>query len=324
MEKRVQSSCKDAFVDHFDRIVRNLTALAKKYEHTSKFKAIAYRKALRALPPGPIYGVESVATLSKGSIQEKVLTIIRTGEDLEEVHELASDTTFVAIDDLVKIHGIGPAKAKELVEKHRIRSVSDLIARQSEVKLNNIQRTGLRYYNDISTRIPYEEMVRHENRLSELIGDICEFNVVGSYRRKAKSSGDIDVLITGSSNNLKDVVKRLLDQSYVVSDGVLASGVVKFMGICKLDTVHRRIDILYTEPHEHPFAVLYFTGNDRFNVNMRTHVSVRGMVLNEQGLFDRDNKARVQHVFDTEHDIFDYLGYSYVEPEYRNEAVAFQ
>lgn len=276
------------------------------------------------MPPHPICGEESVAALSKGSIKEKVLTIIRTGEDLEEVRELASDTTFAAMDDLVKIHGVGPAKAKELVEKHRVRSVADLLARQSEVKLNNIQRTGLRYYNDISIRIPYEEMVRHEQRLSELIGGMCEFKVVGSYRRKAKSSGDIDVLITGSSNNLKDVVKRLLDNSYIVSDGVLAAGVVKFMGICKLDTVHRRIDILYTDPPEHPFAVLYFTGNDRFNVNMRTHVSARGMVLNEQGLFARDNKARVQHVFNTEHDIFDYLGYAYVEPEYRNEAVAFQ
>lgn len=304
--------------------MRNLTALAKKHEHTSRFKAIAYRKALKAILPGPIVCAEDVAELfPKGSIREKVLQIVQTGDDLEEVRELATDPRFAAMDDLLKIHGIGPAKAKELVEKDGVRSVADLIARSGEIKLNNVQKTGLKYYNDIVERIPYAEMVCHERRLHELIGPHCEFKVVGSYRRKAVSSGDIDVLITGPSNNLKAVVKRLIDSGYVVSDGVLASGVVKFMGICKLDAVHRRIDVLYTEPHEHPFAVLYFTGNDRFNVNMRAHVSTRGMILNEQGLFDRQQKARVDHTFREERDIFDYLGFDYTEPEQRNESVVF-
>ena len=264
-----------------------------------------------------------IELLPKGRIREKVLQIIQTGEDLEEVRELVADPRFAALDDLLKIHGIGPAKAKELVEKEGVRSVSDLIARSGEIKLNNVQKTGLKYYNDIVQRIPYAEMVRHERRLHDLIGTYCEFNVVGSYRRKAASSGDIDVLVTGPTNNLKAVVKRLIDSGYVVSDGVLASGAVKFMGICKLDAVHRRIDVLYTEPHEHPFAVLYFTGNDRFNVNMRAYVSARGMVLNEQGLFDRERKTRVNHAFYEERDIFDYLGFDFTEPEARNENVIF-
>jgi len=47
-----------------------------------------------------------------------------------------------------KIHGVGPKKAKELVEKDGITTMEDLRKRKDEV-LNNVQLKGLKYFNDI-------------------------------------------------------------------------------------------------------------------------------------------------------------------------------
>lgn len=311
-------------MDYRDLIVSNLRDLYKMNEHTSKFKAIAYKKALNALPAGPIRGEQDLAAMAKGSIYTKIKTIIDTNTDLPDVIEYRNDDSYDAIDKLQGVHGIGPTKAKELYFTHNIKSVSDMIAKQNELKLNKVQTTGLRYYNDITQRIPYNEMCMHDRFIEEHISDMCQFKVVGSYRRKAPNSGDIDILITGPNNNLHQVIDRLMQSGYVAKDGVLAKGKVKFMGICKLNncSVHRRIDILYTPENEHPFAVLYFTGNDKFNINMRSFVSKQKLTLNEQGLYTTD-KQHVPHSFVTEHDIFEYLKIPYVEPEHRNDSVVF-
>lgn len=314
-------------MDYRERIANNLHHLFKMNQHTSKFKAIAYKKALNALPPGPIRSEDDIQCMAKGSIYAKIKTIIETNADLPDVVTYLNDDSYAAIDQLQTVHGIGPTKAKELYHTHHIKSVQDMIAKQDTLKLNKVQATGLRYYNDICQRIPYNEMLQHDRLINDTIDDLCKFKVVGSYRRKAADSGDIDVLITGPENNLHQVIDRLIDAGYVKKDGVLAKGKLKFMGICKLPNkpthIHRRIDILYTPEEEYPFAVMYFTGNDKFNINMRTHVSKKGLTLNEQGLYNIAEKQHVQHRFHTERDIFDYLKIDYVEPEHRNEHVVF-
>ena len=74
---------------------------------------------------------------------------------------------------------------------------------------------------------------------------------------------------------------------------------------------------MFTKPEEYPFAILYFTGSDEFNVTMRKQLLERGLSLNEYSLKDNQTKKKVDHVFSTEKDIFDYLGLDYVTPEQR-------
>ena len=63
----------------------------------------------------------------------------------------------------------------------------------------------------------------------------------------------------------------------------LAYGDKKYNGICKLGRLgkSRRIDIMYTKPNEYPFAILYFTGSDSFNKEMRQKCLKKGLSLNE-------------------------------------------
>lgn len=300
-----------------DLIKHNLSVLVKKYKKTDVFKTRAYSKALMELPNTPICSIEDVENVGGAKIQLKLKYLLENNKNLEEVDEYLVNDTYAIIDTLQTIHGIGPAKAKDLYDNHNIRSIEDL--RNKPDLLNNIQHIGLKFFEHIIKKIPYKEMQKHEDLLRRYLSNF-DFTIAGSYRRKAPQSSDIDILLTGATNQINDLIDILKQKKYIDSDNVLAHGGVKFMGLCKLPKhkTYRRIDILYTPPHEYPFALLYFTGNFKFNVDMRRHASSMGLSLNEQSLTYLANKQPVNHNFETEKDIFDYLNYSYVEPEYRS------
>lgn len=300
-----------------DLIKHNLSVLVKKYKKTDVFKTRAYAKALAELPSTPILTMEDVKNVGGAKTQQKLKYLLENNKNLEEVDEYLENDTYTIIDTLQTIHGIGPAKAKDLFENHNIRSIEDL--RNKSDLLNNIQQIGLNYFEHITKKIPYKEMVKHEDFLKKQLTNL-DFTIAGSYRRKAPQSSDIDILLTGNTNKLNELINILKQKNYIDSESVLAHGDVKFMGLCKLPKhkTYRRIDILYTPPHEYPFALLYFTGNFKFNVDMRRHATSMGLSLNEQSLTYIENKQPVNHTFTTEKDIFEYLNYTYVEPEQRS------
>ena len=174
-------------------------------------------------------------------------------------------------------------------------------------------RSGLQF--------PYNEMVKHEKFLKKILTEIeptAELTVTGSYRRGKRVSGDIDVLIKSPSVKNTSIYEAFLDklnESYMVE--TLSRGKKKFMGICLISKICRRIDVMFTKPEEYPFAILYFTGSMEFNTMMRQKCLDRGLSLNEYSLKDNDTKKVVDHKFVSEKDIFDYLEMKYIEPENR-------
>ena len=296
-------------------MVNNLTLLRTKYKSIDKFKERAYKNALDNLPED-IHTFDDVKSVGGAKIQQKLKFIFEHRKNLDEVEQILNDDKYDIIESLQKVHGIGPSKAIDLYENQSIKSVNEL--RENKHLLNNIQLKGLKYYDDINKKIPYTEMVKHETFLKKTLNDI-ELYITGSFRRKCKSSSDIDVLISGKTNMLPYVREVLIKSQYLIEEGIFADGQVKIMAMCKLPKHKhlRRIDILYTIPKELPFALLYFTGNYKFNVNMRKHALQNGYTLNEQGLYDIHTKERVSVSFLTEKDIFKFLNYTYIEPENR-------
>ena len=148
----------------------------------------------------------------------------------------------------------------------------------------------------------------------------AEFEFVGSFRRKNKTMGDIDILIKdrGKGIVLKDIIKRFVATSYVIE--TLALGKNKFMGLCRLspELPARRIDILLADPSHYYFALLYFTGSYNFNIYMRKIALKKGLSLSEYGF--KDSKCVMIDTTDTIHseeDIFAYLDIPFVAPEKR-------
>ena len=302
-----------------ERVVRNITLLHRKYTliQPNFFKAKHYKTVLENLRSVRVESKEDVARVAPGaSIRKTIEKILVSGEDHPHIKELeATLDLHESMEALAQVHGIGPAKARELVEKHGVRGVADLRQAGGQALLNEVQRRGLRYHEDIRKRIPRKEMIKHEQFLRESAE--APFTVMGSYRRGLKSSGDIDLLLAGSTNPLRSFIARLVERGYLTEGEEFAFGEVKYMGVCKLPRHKswRRLDVLYAPPEEHPFAMLYFTGSKELNTRMRSHALSQGLTLNEKGLFR--NEERVAHPFRTERDIFEYLQLPYVPPEER-------
>ena len=224
------------------------------------------------------------------------------------------------------VYGIGPKKAKELVNKG-VRSIADLRSHQAEL-LNDVQQVGLKYYEDILERIPRSEIDEFHKEFTDIFQEVVAmspaenpaFEIVGSYRRGSTSSGDIDVIVTGRSNaGFKQFIELLQGAGLILE--ILSRGSSKCLVIGKLTSKARRIDFLYTSPEEYPFAVLYFTGSKIFNTVMRARALTMGYTLNEHGIYHmsaaKEKGDRITQDFQDERAIFDFLKLKYKAPEER-------
>jgi DNA ligase (NAD+) len=286
------------------------------------FRSRAYQKAQETIMgyPGDISNVEQLNGKPGigPTILEKLNEYVNTGT--LKILEREKNNP---INILGEIYGVGPKKANELVDKG-IATIEQLRQRQHEV-LNEIQKVGLKYYEDILQRIPRSEVQEYKKifdkgfeKVANASASESHMEIVGSYRRGAQSSGDIDVIITSPLPKVfVDFIDELIKENIILE--LLSRGPTKCLVIAKLPSsnVARRIDFLYTSPEEFPFSILYFTGSKIFNTVMRHEALQKGLTMNEHGLYKMDGKKKgekVDAVFKNEKDIFDYLGLVYKTP----------
>ncbi|KAF1397569.1 DNA polymerase beta, partial [Spheniscus humboldti] len=249
--------------------------------------------------------------------------------------KIRQDDTSASINLLTRVTGIGPAAARKFVEEG-IKTLEDL--RKNEHKLTHHQRIGLKYFEDFEKRIPREEMLQMQEIVLKEVTKVDPnyiATVCGSFRRGAESSGDMDVLLTHPSFTsesskqpklLHQVVEQL-EKVHFVTD-MLSKGDTKFMGVCQLPNKedgtaypHRRIDIRLIPKDQYYCGVLYFTGSDIFNKNMRTHALEMGFTINEYTIrpLGVTGVAGEALPVECEKDIFDYIQWKYREPKDRSE-----
>jgi len=315
----------EPLIDMFDKLA---SILQKQGE---PFKARAYQKA------------QETIMLSKEDItKDNFLTMLKgkpgIGEAIiKKIQEFAETGTLRLLERekenpmniLTDVYGIGPKKAKDLIAEG-ITTIAQLDAKKDKV-LNAVQKTGLQYYEDILERIPRSEIDEYKAVFEKTFvkkGSDDKFEIVGSYRRGAKASGDIDVIITSDTGKTFDAfIDDLVKQKIILE--ILSRGKSKCLVITRLNdsAKARRVDFLYTTPKEYPFSVLYFTGSKTFNTVMRAKALTMGYSLNEHGLSHMSKKTEsmtadrkgklVDHVFPDEQSIFKFLRMEYKTPEER-------
>ncbi|XP_008977647.1 DNA polymerase beta isoform X2 [Sapajus apella] len=288
-----------------------LTELANFEKNVSQaiHKYNAYRKAASVIAKYP-YKIKSGAEAKKlpgvgTKIAEKIDEFLATGK-LRKLEKIRQDDTSSSINFLTRVSGIGPSAARKFVDEG-IKTLEDL--RKNEDKLNHHQRIGLKYFGDFEKRIPREEMLQMQDIVlnevkkvdSEYIATVC-----GSFRRGAESSGDMDVLLTHPSFTSESTKQ----------------------GVCQLPSKndekeypHRRIDIRLIPKDQYYCGVLYFTGSDIFNKNMRAYALEKGFTINEYTIrpLGVTGVAGEPLPVDSEKDIFDYIQWKYREPKDRSE-----
>lgn len=313
-------------------IIDALDMLRRKEESArAYFKVKAYKKVIEELrlldkPIKTIDDLDGVPGVGK-EIKKKIVEIIETGHlDIADEVKVELD----AVSSLTGVYGIGVVKAKSLIAAG-IKSVAAL--RESLAKdptlLNDKQKIGLQYYEDILERIPRAEMESLEKVLLGNMKGRMKGVVVGSYRRGAADSGDIDVLLTmpdgpapARAKVFHEYVERLQDSGFMVE--VLSEGDQKCLSIVKLTptSTARRLDLLLVPNEQFPFALLYFTGSGDFNVAFRKHALSLGYTLNEHEmkLTGKVEGAAPVPKMRYEAEIFAFLGLKYKEPHQRTGA----
>ena len=292
--------------------------------------------------------------IGKGTI-DRINEILTTGtlseipQETESVDTLAEEKKL-----LLQITGVGERKSDVLLEKNitlkkleeeleKLNGKIDNLPEDSILQeLTHHQLIGLKYLEDINLRIPRLEIEKLEKKIKKFVSEIdskLEVIICGSYRRQAPNSGDIDMLILHPDlktpddiqnhdvNFLPVLVEKLTAKKLLVAH-LTENGLTKYMGLCKLTSRSkaRRIDIRFIAYQSKGAAMLYFTGSGTFNEIMRAEALKKKYTINEYGIYHAEvtgsrKKRKVEKgalvPTQTEKDIFDVIGKTYVEPQNR-------
>ena len=337
------------YVLFVDKLILTTSGSVKQQNTFRKRQMLNVVNIIKSYPDEITNGrdLAGIKGIGKGSI-DRIDEILETGT----LRELSSDCvcssqkmskTDKIVTELSKIHGIADSIGRRLVKHFGIVGIDDLISKYKSGEINVTKNeisehiaVGLKFYEDIAKKIPFDEVRKIGSMLKKYIRRIDKsiiLKVCGSHRRKLKESGDIDVLITHpdfrTSDDIKNVklaknhlirfVNLLTDIGFLVGH-LTKKGKTKYMGVCKLDrdgdSIARRIDIRFVPNESFYTALLYFTGSGEFNVRMRTVANERGMTLNEYGLYEFYDGIKGKGIpnINSEYDIFDIIGIKYLEP----------
>lgn len=322
------------------------------------FKLRSFSSAIQAIQNYPSKIINSSEVKGTKGIGKGMLTRIdeycNTGtiaeaqERMEKEHNPITDSRYVDIEMLMRITGIGVKKAEKLYnDGWRLYELLETC--QNPVKAEKLmkdkvithhQYLGAKYYKDLEQRIPHKEISLINQYLQNWIKDFhpnIEYQILGSYRRNAETSGDIDILLSNptvktsndlekASDTLPRLVQFLTEKGFIV-DHLTKDGKSKYMGMCAIENNPvRRIDIRFVPYESKGAATLYFTGSGDFNPIMRKWAIQQGYKLNEYGLWKKVGSGKITkdtefNFCDCSHSetaIFSELNMPYLTPQERH------
>lgn len=296
------------------------------------FPSIAFHRTFRTLNSGVnlIYG-NPVVVINKDGVETRLGA--SSSSIVNEYHETglcqrlleyrkmfkSSDKDQVDLSDLMKVSGIGPAKATMLYDSTGCKTVRELCRILPEVG-EIIPGTTMRYTSGISVGIK-KYLTVGDKRISyetadSLINDIlvyvqswiggikCEIIPCGSYRRRKSTIGDIDLVVicdvVEDRNYIHDIVRNGYDDIYVDGDKKI-SGIIQ----------NTQVDVRFINSKESGCHILHATGSADYNREIRGYVKYRGMKLNEYCITDENGK---EIYFTSEKDVYRFLGLPFVDP----------
>lgn len=322
----------DQIVSEFEKLIKQIkfdidNDSKNKKKHLFRLNAI--QKALEVIKKfkkkiTSSQQLKGYTGIGEGTLK-RIDEILKTGI-LSEIRK-NQDEYLNCIEELEKIHGIGYVKAKELYEKYNICSIDELKAKADQLDLPDNILLGIKYHGIVTDAIPRKEITKAYGVLLNIALEIdpeIKITICGSYRREKSFSGDIDVIVVHPDVTKKNIgdsdiftlLIQYLEKIKFIVDSLTSDNVkTKYMGYCKLSNdIIARIDIRFVPYESYYPAVLYFTGSKDFNKKMRQHALSMDYKLSEYGLFDENGK---EFEITSEKDIFDILGFEYVEPKER-------
>lgn len=291
------------------------------------FKAVAYRKAARAIDQYP----EDVSLLVE---QGRLLEVPGVGKGIAgKVEELVRTGTFrlyeelqarvpPGLRDLIRLPGLGPKTAAQLHQRLGVDSLDSLRAALEsgavrdlpgfgEKKAENL-RHSLESLQHVADRTPLGHVLLWALPLRDAVAalpGVQRAELAGSLRRRRDTVGDVDLV--AAADDPPAVLAAFAGLRGVVE--VLGQGDSKCSVV--LDN-GRQVDLRAVLPEQFASTLHHFTGSKEHNVRLRARARDLGLKLNEYGLFREDGSAVP---VGSEEDIYGVLGLAYIPPELRED-----
>lgn len=292
------------------------------------FKIRAYSNAARAvetLEENIGDAIKDGSLLEKKGIGkaifEKIRELYNTGH-LTYYEELKQELPSGLLE-IIRIHGVGPKKAKALYDALGITTVGELEYACNENRLIDLHGFGKATQDKILKGIEYYKkgaghflisaaLTEAEKLLDLLKGNkfVIRSSIAGSIRRRKEIIKDIDIVASVQSGyevSVMDFFAGLPSVSSITAKGDTKTSVVLKSGI--------NADLRLIADKEFPFALHYFTGSKDHNVSLRGRAKKMGIKMNEYGLFREEKFIPCRD----ESEIFSTLGLSYIPPELRED-----
>jgi DNA polymerase/3'-5' exonuclease PolX len=284
----------DVLIAH---ILKHIRSLDKSPNYIYEIRA--YNVLIKKIRNFPIITKKEIEKMDiTEHMREKMYKWIQIKEPIDFEYKLRTFT------------GIGSKLAKQLIDSG-VDSMTKLRSKRIFDTLPLATRIDL-IYKPIK-RIP-RHIIEYVENLTKSIK--IPFVYVGSYRRGALSSSDMDVLIKRNrplpDNFVDQLNSKLTDIKFYEPYAMGESKISLILNIKKY-RVNVKMDIFITNSTEYPFALLYSTGSKEFNINMRSRCKKLGYLLNQTGLYKDGKLIECK----TEKDIFKTLGMEFVPPNKR-------
>lgn len=292
-------------------------------EGENQFKIRAYQNASQL-----IKSLESdISELS----DDEILSLKGIGKSmLEHIKDILKKGSFDEYDNLSKkypksifelfdIPGLGAKRIKILYTKLSIDTKDKLYKAAKNGEISKLEGLGPKIEHTIiesiekgittQKRFLISDAMRSANDILSYIKNLGYKKVeyAGSLRRGKETIGDIDIVVVAG----EEIVEKI--SKYTFIDKIIAKGPTKISFILKNSI---QCDIRIVPQKSFGAALCYFTGSKEHNIVLREIAAKRGLILNEYGLFRKDNNENPISG-KTEEEIYKALGMQYIPPELR-------
>ena len=303
-----------------------------------EYKPRAYRTAARNIESlsEPIEDVYERGELEEiegvgESIAEKIREYLDTGE-LAYHEELKGDLP-IDIEAITSVEGIGPKTAKTLYFELDVATLEDLERAATEGEIEELDGFGAKSQQNILDHIDRAKEGQERMLLGRAVPIAREIetrfeesnafdriDIVGSFRRRRPTVGDLDILATADDpTSAMDEFCEHDDVKEVLSRGETKASVVVSGDL--------QMDLRLVDTEEYGAALVYFTGSKDHNITLRNRAIDRDWKLNEYGLFDvgeegdprADQRVGERLASESEEAVYGALDLAWIPPELRED-----
>jgi DNA polymerase (family 10) len=294
-----------------------------------RYRVLAYSTAAKAIRESPV-SVEELSRTGRATeipgvgktLAEKIAALLDTGE-IPAAAKLKAKFPATLVQ-VTRVPGIGPKTARLLWDELEIATLEDLKKAAEDEQLRDVKGLGPKAEENVLASLErLGEPGEGPGRLllstvrpiaEELAAALREHpgahrvEVAGSVRRWAETSKDVDLIAT--ADEPKELAEFLAGHPLIAAAGKPGKNGVRAQ-------THNgvSVDLRIVPPAAFGNLLQHFTGSKAHNVQLREDAVKRGLSVSEHGIKDNESGETVE--YETEHGVYERLGYAYIEPELR-------